>query len=113
MLIRGNTILKPKDIYCLPVPGTYMRSYQLFEPGVFRLSRRDCAFYSVMIAASGDFGMLTVRSGTLRPLWSQPSSFTGSFVLDCFSEEGLIVEAYLESQPFLTISWREPDDKMV
>ena len=108
-----GTLLAPKDVFCPVVAGTTMRTYQLFSPGVYRLARRDVAFYSIMIAAAGSFGSIVVRTGTRRMLWAQPSSFTGSFVLDCFSEEGLIVEAHMEAQPFLTISWREPDDRLV
>ncbi len=103
----------PVDIYIPACSGSLGRTYQLNDPGVFRLARRDCVFYSVMIAASGSFGSVVVRTGTGRPIWSQPSSFTGSFVVNGFAEGGLVVEAWMEARPFVTISWREPDDKIV
>ncbi len=90
-----------------------MRSYQLFDAGVFRLSRRNSSFYSIIIAAAGSFGSITVRDGTHRPLWAQPSSFTGSFAMDAFAEGGLIIEAYMKTPPLVTISWREPDEQIL
>lgn len=103
--MRGS-LIEPVDIYSPETPGTNWQAYQLFDSGVFRLARESVIFYSVMIAAAGSFGRLSIRTGDYRPLWAQPSTFTGSFVLDCYSENGLIVEAYMEAQPFLTISWR-------
>ena len=110
--MRG-TPWQPFDVYTPAAPGSLMRAYQLFDAGVFRLARRDCAFYSVMIAAAGSFGRIMIRDGTGRPLWAQPSSFTGSFVLDAYAEKGLVVEAHMETAPFLTISWREPDGEII
>lgn len=103
--MRGS-LLHPVDVRVPDVEGSHFRTYQLFDSGVFRLCREDCVFYSIMIAAAGSFGRLFIRTGTGRPLWAQPSTFTGSFVLDAFSEGGLIVEAYMEAQPFLTVTWR-------
>ena len=111
--MRGS-LIQPVDVYCPAAPGSHWRCYQLFDSGVFRLSRRDSVFYSVMIAAAGSFGRLGVReAATLRPLWRQPSTFTGSFVVDGFAKGGIIVEAYMETPPFITVSWREPDDKTI
>lgn len=104
---------EPVDVFAPPAPGSLMRAYQLFDAGVFRLARRDASLYSVMIAAAGSFGRIMIRDGAGRPLWAQPSSFTGSFVLDAYAEKGLIVEAHMESAPLLTISWREPDTRIV
>ncbi len=103
----------PIDIYTPVSAGSLSRVFQLEQAGVFRLSRRGCVFHSVMIAASGSFGSVFVRTGTGRPLWAQPSTFTGSFVVDGFAEEGLIVEAWMDHRPFVTVSWREADGGMV
>ncbi len=111
--MRRGTLLNPIDVYTPCPQGSMDRAYQLFAAGVYRLARRDCMFHSIMIAAAGDFGRLAIRDGKLRPLWRQPSTFTGSFCLDAFAEGGLIVEAHLNAQPFLTISWKEPDSEVV
>ncbi len=110
--MRGD-LVTPFDVYAPAAPGSLMRSYQLFDAGVFRLSRRDCSFYSVMIAAAGSFGRIVIKDGEGRPLFAQPSTFTGSFVLDAFAKGGLIVEAHMSTAPFLTINWREADREIV
>ena len=108
-----GTLLEPKDVYTPASQGSFFHCFQLVDAGVFRLARRGCVFYSVMIAAGGSFGRLWVRAGNGRPLWGQPSTFTGSFVLNCYAEGGLIVQAEMSTPPFLTVSWREPDGGIV
>ena len=108
-----GSLFQPKDVYAPAAPGTLMRCYQLRDSGVFRLARRDCSFYSIMVTMSGTCGQLAVRTGARRLIWMQPSSFTGSFVMDGACEEGLIVEAYMEGWPSVTINWREPDTACV
>ncbi len=103
----------PVDVFVPAVAGSIVRVFQLDEAGAFRLSRRGCVFHSIMIAASGSFGSVLVKTGTGRTIWCQPSTFTGSFVVDGYAEEGLIVEAWMENRPFVTISWREPDMELV
>lgn len=103
----------PIDIYVPACSGSLGRTYQLNKAGVFRVSRRGCVFKSIMIAASGSFGSVVVKTGTGRIIWCQPSTFTGSFVVGGYAEEGLILEAWMESVPFVTISWREPDTEIV
>ncbi len=108
-----GSLLHPVDIFTPAAPGTLMRCYQLKDSGVFRLSRRDCSFYSIMIAMAGTCGQIVLRTGEQRIIWMQPSSFTGSFVLDGFCEGGLMVEAYMEGWPSVTVNWREPDRMLV
>ncbi len=107
------TLDTPVDVRVASQPGSLARSYSLTASGVFRLARRDCAVRSIMIAASGSFGQITLWTGARRKIWSQPSSFTGSFVLDGFCEDGLIVEVRMASVPSITVNWREPDEGVV
>ncbi len=108
-----STLFDPIDLRIPARPGTLVRCCQLDTPGVYRLSRRDCAFHSIMISASGSFGQIVVRTGARRKIWAQPSSFTGSFGLDGFCEDGLIVEIHMQGRPFITVDWREPDREVV
>ena len=89
-----------------------MRCFQLTDNGVFRLARRDCSFYSIMIAGAGTCGQVVVRTGRWRIVWATPSAFTGSFVVDGACEEGLIVEAHMDGRPLIVVNWREPDREL-
>lgn len=93
--------------YFVPAgPGSLMRSVTLDEVGIHRLARRSCELYSVEITAG--WGRLRVSNGCGRALWYQPSMFTGSFVLGCAAEEGLIVEIQ-GGAPTVQVNWRELD----
>ena len=90
-----------------------MRSALLTANGVFRLSRRDCEFYSIMITSSGSWIAILITDGKGRPLFHQPSAFTGSFVLGGEAEGGLIVHLHGSDPPQVTINYREPDQELV
>ncbi len=106
----------PRDLIDLRVPaapGSLMRSVVVSKPGKYRLARRDCELYSVQIVSAGAWGRAKVMNGKGRPLWEQPSTFTGSFWLSAGAEDGIIVHLYSTESPNLTINWREPDLEMV
>ena len=90
-------------------PGSLMRSVTLDDTGVHRLARRTCELYSVEI--TGGWGRLRFSNGLGRPLWYQPSIFTGSFVIGCEAEEGLVVEIQ-GGPPSVQINWRECDRQL-
>ena len=78
------------------------------------MSRRDCEFYSIMITSAGAFGRILVTDGKGRELFSQISTFTGSFVLGGFAEGGLVLELFSETlAPEVTMTWREEDKDIV
>ncbi len=104
------------DIFASPSPSSLMRCARVARPGAFRLARRSCELYSVQIVGGGTWTRIRLLSGSLRPLWEQPSSFTGSFWLSCGSEHGLIVQLSAKDEvscPNLTINWRESDRRVV
>ena len=105
---------KVRDIRVPAAPDTLMRSVALTEPGLWRLSRRDCEFNSIMITGAGSFGRVAVEDGKGRRLFLQISAFTGSFAIGGFAEGGLSVELAAESLvPDVTVSWREADAELV
>ncbi len=55
---------EPVDVYIPACAGSLGRTYQLNEAGSFRVSRRGCVFHSIMIAASGSFGSVAVKTGS-------------------------------------------------
>ena len=104
------------DIMVEAHPRSLMRSARVSRPGVFRLARRDCELYSVQIVGGGTFTRVRMMAGSWRPIWEQPSSFTGSFWLSAGCEDGLLCEIHAldeVSSPNLTINWRERDRKTV
>jgi len=48
-----------------------------------------------------------------RSLFRQPSCFTGSWVLGCYAEGGLIMVVHCGTPPSVQVSLREPDDRIV
>ena len=101
------------DILTPAAPGALMRTATLIKPGSFRLSRRDCELYSVQIFSSGDWGKMQVTDGTGRDIFSQLSTFTGSFWLGAGCKDGLIVRLYVLSMISVGLNWRERDRKLV
>ena len=101
------------DLYAPCCKGSLTRSIQVWEPGKFRLARRDAELYSVQIVSSGSWGRARVLDGRGRTIWYQPSTFTGSFALGAGCQEGIIVELMGESGLSFTINFREPDDRLV
>lgn len=105
-----------RDLYARPSPGVLMRTVALLEPGLYRLARRTCELYCVQIVGSGAWGRAQMLTGAGRPVWEQPSTFTGSFVLGGECEDGLIANLHcLKPSDAInfTISWREPDREVV
>lgn len=104
-----------EEIYAPANPRGLIRTVTLARNGIFRLARRDAELYSVMVAAAGAWGRAKVMNGRGEPKWMQPSTFTGSFVLNGGCEEGLLVELYGSGNtaPNLTVQWREPDARVV
>lgn len=103
------------DIYAPTAPGSLMRSISILRSGLWRISRRPSELYSVQIVSSGAWGRARVLDALDgRPLWFQPSTFTGSFVLGAGAYGGLIVELdAADVAPNLTINWREPTIEMM
>ena len=112
--MRNIVTTAPIDLYAPCAPGSNMRSLKVDRVGRWRLSRRDCELYSVQIVSSGAWGRIRVSDGQERPLFEQPSCFTGSFWLSAGALDGLIVEvASLDAGANLTINFRESDGELV
>lgn len=104
------------DIRVAASPSSLMRAARVSRPGLFRLSRRDCELYSVQIVGGGTFTRIKMMTGTMRVIWEQISTFTGSFWLSASSENGLFCEIHAldeASSPNLTVNWRERDRVLV
>ncbi len=104
------------DIYTPSAPGSLMRAARVDSEGVYRLARRDCELYSIMIVSAGAWGRLRVTDGNGRSLFLQPSTFSGSFWLSAGAEDGLLVHVGVRSDGdagSFTINWREEDMDMV
>jgi hypothetical protein len=102
------------DLYAPSAPGSLMRSIRLNSGGLFRLARRSCELYSVMIVSAGAWGRFVLMDAAGRALFMQPSTFTGSFVLNGGADGGLLCEIDCrDAATFLTVNWREPDARMV
>jgi hypothetical protein len=99
------------DLYVPPAPGNLMRSKQVQGRGFFRLARRDCEFYSIMILCNA-WGRARVMDGNGRALWYQPSLFAGSFVLCAGAMGGLIIESTGENANF-ALNWRESNQEII
>jgi hypothetical protein len=85
-------------------------SYQPEENGTFRLSyAKHVKLYAVEVHKNG--GHITVADGNGRHVWSMPSVFTGSFLLEAGLDDGLIVRhgAVAGVVPEYTITWMESE----
>lgn len=100
------------DLYAPAAPESGMRCKRIIKDGLFRLSRRDSAVYSVQIISNATWGRARVMNGAGEMLWYQPSVFTGSFWLDGFAKGGILVEVIGASSNY-TINWREKDNQIV
>lgn len=101
------------DVYTPAAPGSLMRTAVLDKPGHYRLARRDCELYSVQIINAGDWARARALTGEGRPVWYQPSTFTGSFWLCGGLEGGLIMELDALETVCFAINWRESDRSIV
>jgi hypothetical protein len=91
-----------------------MRSAFIDDLGLVRLARRSCELYSVQILSAGAWVRARVLTGTGRPLWFQPSTFTGSFVLMAGAEDGLILEmGGRDRGATIVVNYREPDARII
>jgi len=104
---------KIKDMYVGTEPASLMRGCQIDQCGQFRLSRRDCELHSVKVITQGSSGFIELSDWSGRPLWRQPSSFSGSFVLGCFAEHGLVIMQEMAVPASIAISWREEDELLI
>jgi hypothetical protein len=82
---------------------------RLVPPGYWRLTNKDAVVYSIMILNCGAWGFLGIYDGTRRLIWAQPSAFTGSFVIEGFCKDGIIVDnGYGQHMGTnITVNWRE------
>lgn len=102
------------DEYTPCAPGSLMRSATIERLGLTRVCRRDCELYSVQILSSGAWIRARVLTGAGRPLWFQPSCFTGSFVLMAGAEDGLVLEmGGRDRGATILLNWREPTKDIV
>lgn len=101
------------DIYAPAAPGSLMRCAVLDRPGIYRLARRDCELYSIQIVGAGDWGRARALTGRGRPVFSMPSTFTGSFWLSGGLEDGLIMELFALNYMTFEVNWRETDRRLV
>jgi hypothetical protein len=106
-----------RDIYTPCAPGSLMRSAIIDKLGETRFCRRAAELYSVQIVSAGAWVRARVLTVAGRPLWFQPSCFTGSFVLMAGITEddgGLILEMGGKDRgAIITCNWREQDSRIV
>jgi hypothetical protein len=103
-----------RDIYAATAPGSLMRSAVVDQLGITRFARRSCELYSVQILSAGAWIRARILTGTGRPLWFQPSTFTGSFVLMAGAEDGLLLEmGGRDRGATIMLNWREPDIRIM
>lgn len=113
---KPDTVIKSavKDVKVPASAGSLMRSVSVSKSGLTRIARRTSELYSVMIAHAGSFCELVIRDGFGVPLFKQPSTFTGSFVIGGCAKGGIIVDLRGNQQmPTIQINWREPDTQLV
>jgi hypothetical protein len=81
----------------------------LQRSGYWRLATKDSVIYSIMILNCGSWGFLGIYDGTRRLIWAQPSTFTGSFVLEGFCKDGIIVDNGFGRRlgTNITVNWKE------
>jgi hypothetical protein len=105
-----------RDLYTPSLPGMLMRSLLVRESGLFRLARRTCSLFSVEIKALGSWGRILLFDEHENLIFYQPSTFTGSFVIDGCAFDGLYLLSDCgngKTDALLTINWREADAAMV
>lgn len=90
--------------------ATLTRSATILQSGLFRLSRKTCSLYSVEIKSCGAWGRILILDGDENEVFFQPSTFTGSFVLDACCWNGLYVwnMSGPGSDSPINVNWREP-----
>ena len=77
------------------------------QHGTQVLTTKDCVLYSALITNQGS-GRFTVKDGLGNALFTMPSAFTGSFVLEhVFAKGGLSVDVDFSVSPNLALSWME------
>jgi hypothetical protein len=103
------------DLYTEPIAGSGMRMRTIRESGIYRLSRRTCNAYSILIEGIGAWGRIILFDGRATEFFHQPSTFTGSFVLDGCAFDGLYCHSYSGpgSDAIVTVNWREMDLSVV
>ena len=99
------------ELYPPAARGALMRSCIITERGVFRLSRRDCEVYSIMIVRNA-WGRARLSNANGDGIWYQPSLFAGSFWLNASATGGLIFNNSSDQGEF-QINFREQDRKTV
>jgi hypothetical protein len=104
---------KIRDVYVGTEPGSLMRGFQIDQCGQFRLARRDAELHSVKIITQGSSGFLELADWSGRPLWRQPSSFSGSFILGVYADHGLVIMQDMAIPASVLVSWREADKDVV
>ena len=81
--------------------------------GTRLLTTKDAILYSFVIATPGS-GRFTVFNGQGKKLFTMPSSFTGSFLLEnVFAADGIVLELDFTVAPAITFPWKEhgePDE---
>lgn len=102
------------DVLVPAAAGSLMRCAVLDQLGYFRISRRDAELYSVQIVSAGAWGRIWVYDGNKRPIFRQPSTFTGSFWLGAGAFGGIIVflEAVITA-PTISVNFRERDRELI
>lgn len=107
-------LLNVREVYAACAPGSLMRSATIDALGLVRVARRSCELYSVQILSAGAWVRARVLTGSGRPLWFQPSTFTGSFVLMAGAEDGLVLEmGGIDRGATIMLNWREPDARIM
>lgn len=111
------------DVFTPADPFSKMRTLICKDSGLFRVARRTCSVYSVEIKSCGSWGRVLLfnedydidKDWERSVLFCQPSTFTGSFVLEGCAWGGLYLLAMCGpgSDLVLTVNYREPDAALV
>jgi hypothetical protein len=104
-----------EDLYTPSAPGSLMRSRMFNSSGMFRIARRHASLYSVEIKAAGSWGRILIYDGDGKLVFYQPSTFTGSFVLEGGCRNGIIVHinSGAGSDGLFMVNWREKDRALI
>jgi len=109
--IKGKRI---KDVRTPAGGGSLTRSVRIAQVGLTRISRRVAELSSVLVTHPGSFCRLVIRNGLGVPLFDMFSTFTGSFVVGAFADQGIIVDIDGNQQaPLVQVTWREQDLQLV
>lgn len=86
------------------------KTYDLNQwKGTRLLTARSAILYSFVIATPGS-GRFTVFNGQGKKLFTMPSSFTGSFLLEnVFAADGIVLELDFTVAPAITFTWKEQE----